>query len=213
MKNSILVILLLFSYSCSNKDQEQFWFLEKDQDFPRVKNIFEKHVDFFPEKDKVDWTISTWSLNPDVEYNLKVAFGLDNESFKIEKERLTQLSIATYYADNDSLLVLNRFSTHENYGYPDKSEIKPELIAQDWVNDYLPVPNFWNFSRYQTNNTVSRLPNDFKIYVFEAKPGIHIDKQRLVKGGYMPEKWKHGYSKGVAISEERREIIYWVIIW
>jgi len=213
MRNSIFLILLFLCFSCSNKDQEQFWFLEKDHNYSRVKNIFEKHVDFFPEKDKVNWIISTWSLNPDVEYNLKVAFGLDNENFKKEKERLDQLSIATYYADNDSLLVLNRFSTHENYGYPDKSEINTELIEQDWFNDYLPVPNFWNFSRYETNNTVSRLPSDFKIYVFEAKPGIHFDKQKLVTGGYMPEKWKHGYSKGVAISQERREIIYWVIIW
>ncbi len=31
--------------------------------------------------------------------------------------------------------------------------------------------------------------------------------------GHMPEEWKHGYSKGVAINKEKKEAIYWIEIW
>ncbi len=210
---TVLIITLIIGFSCTNRNQDQFWFLEKDIDYNRVKNVFAKYVSFFPEKGNSKRLNCTWSLNPDVEYNLKVVFAYDDVSFEEEKKRLENLAIAKYLANNDSLLVLNRFSTIENYGYPDNSEIKIELIEQEHFDDFMPIPNFSNFSTHQTNNTVCKLPEDFTIYVLDSKSGIFLEEKQLTKGEYMPENWKHGYSKGAALSDKSNEMIYWVIIW
>ncbi|MFP4380547.1 MAG: hypothetical protein ACLFUS_08600 [Candidatus Sumerlaeia bacterium] len=46
-------------------------------------------------------------------------------------------------------------------------------------------------------------PDDYRIFIYDAKPykqeGEHI--------------WNHGYSKGVAVSKERNEVIYWAESW
>ena len=213
MKNAILIILLITSISCNDKRIDKFWFLEIDQDYNRVKGVFENYVDFFPKESNCYSLNCTWSLDQTDEYNLKVVFEFNDEMFNEEKRKIEEDAIAKYLAGNDSVLVLNRFSTNKNYGYPDKSEIERELIEQDHFKEFKPIPNFSNFSAYNTNTTVCKLPKDFSIYVLESKPGIFLKENQLTDGEYMPKVWKHGYSKGVAISSKRKEMIYWVIIW
>jgi hypothetical protein len=29
----------------------------------------------------------------------------------------------------------------------------------------------------------------------------------------MPKQWQNGYSKGIAISKEKRTVVYWTVIW
>jgi hypothetical protein len=214
MKSFIsIIVMLLISLLCTNKSQEQFWFLEKDKNYKRVRDIFAKYVDFFPGEDSSNCVNCTWSLNPDVEYNLKVVFSFEDNMFEVAKRRVEDHSVAKYAADNDSLLVLNIFSTNENYGYVEKNEINSGLIEQDYFDNLIPVPNFSNLSSFQTNSTVCKLPEDFEIFVLDSKSGNYLDKTLLTDGRYMPSFWKHGYSKGVAVSHERKIIIYWVIIW
>ena len=209
----LLIITLLISFSCTNREKNYFWFLDKDIDYKRVESVFIEYISFFPKKGDAENLNTTWSLNPDVEYNLKVLFSYDNLSFKEKKAWLENLSVAKYEASNDSLFVLNRFSSDKNYGYPNKNEVKRGLISQKYFDDLLPIPNFSNFSSIYTNTTVCKLPEDFIIYVLNAKSGVFLEEEQLTKGKYMPKNWIHGYSKGVAVSSHRNEMIYWVIIW
>lgn len=208
----ILLTLLLFM-ACSDQNNNEFWFLEKDENFIRIKDSFQNYISFFPKEGEAKCTINTWSLNPGREFNIKSVFEYDVELFYQVQSRFKESSIAEYKSNQECLLVLNRFSTHKNYGYPKESEINKNLIDLDCYNDLFPIPNFSNFSAYQTEMTSSKLHEDFIIYVLEAQPGEFLEKNDLTNNKFMPEKWNHGFSKGVALNEEEKLIIYWTIIW
>ena len=85
-------------------------------------------------------------------------------------------------------------------------------INDDCYNNLFPIPNFWQ-SKFYNNESECNLEKGFKIYVLDSKPGIYVEEKYLSKYAYLPKKWEHGFSKGVAISEEQMAIIYWVIAW
>lgn len=205
---------LLSMCSCLNKDQDRLWFIEKDKNYNRIEIIFKDKVDFFPKEENASCLNSTWNLNPVEEYNVKIAFDFKNEDvFNQIRNKLKECSIAEYLSSADELLVLNRFTTNKNYGYPDSDEINEDLIDVEGYRDLYPVPNFSNFTEYQSDATHCKLSDDFIILVLDAKPGKFLNEDNLTQGKYMPVDWKNGYSKGVAVSEKRKIIIYWVIIW
>ncbi|WP_430815604.1 hypothetical protein [Carboxylicivirga sp. RSCT41] len=57
------------------------------------------------------------------------------------------------------------------------------------------------------------VPSDTKIYVHEAKNGSFWKVDADVYRPETMDEWKHGYSKGTAISKERNIILYWFIVW
>lgn len=121
--------------------------------------------------------------------------------------------IAKYRSNDTCLLIANRFASLNNYSFNIKLSHGDSLkINQLCYEGKYPIPNFWH-NDYTTNKTECKLPEDFNIYVEDAKPGNYLVSDLLTDGRYMPDKWKNGYSKGIAISEERGIIIYWVIVW
>jgi hypothetical protein len=54
--------------------------------------------------------------------------------------------------------------------------------------------------RNSANNGFAPLPPDFQVYVLDAKD-------------LTPGTWNHGYSRGVAVSQKRSEVIYWLEDW
>jgi len=208
-----LFIAIAVLTGCSSHNHDNFWFLEKDHNYNRVKEIFREYVDYFPERESANCINETWSLDPSNEYNLKIAFSFSNDIFNKIKDTLKAESIAEYLPNEDCLLILNRFTTNSNYGYINENEIDLNLIDLQCYENKYPIPNFSNFSKYQTEKTDCKLKTDFTIYVLESRTGIFLDDKNLPESKFMPEKWEHGYSKGVAISEEREIIIYWIIIW
>lgn len=82
-------------------------------------------------------------------------------------------------------------------------------------NDSIPVPHFRGVLSMLENKYIqgSKLPEDFKIYVIEAKRGKYIVDSLLVNDTVVPEPWEHGFSRGVAISEERLKVVVWLSIW
>lgn len=75
-----------------------------------------------------------------------------------------------------------------------------------------PVPNFYLEDWSETTKNPTQLDN-FKLFVLEAKSGVFMDSIKLPNGLYTPKGWKHGYSKGVALSPDTNEVIYWADIW
>jgi len=74
-----------------------------------------------------------------------------------------------------------------------------------------PIPYF-DIDEFSGENW-SGLSNDFKLYILGAESGTFINEKYLEECECLPDKWKHGYSKGIAISEERWVAIYWIVVW
>lgn len=87
-----------------------------------------------------------------------------------------------------------------------------QTIEKKCIGNMFPIPNFIDYPKVSPTDTFA-LGNSFTIYILEAKPGIHFDKYDLRPFDHMPNKWKNGYSKGMALSETQRTVIYWGLIW
>ncbi len=126
------------------------------------------------------------------------------------------LSSTTYSAnDSNLLLIFSYCDVMEIDGdiYRDQETPERQALVKHNVTmaNSLPVPLF-EIDEYK-GNTMSGLPKNFKLYVLDAKPGKYIDEKHLQECDCLPEKWKHGYSKGVALSDEKQVVIYWIIVW
>lgn len=64
---------------------------------------------------------------------------------------------------------------------------------------------YWNY--------VHIIPSDLKVYVMKAEAGNFWKEDCKEIRPNSLEKWKNGYSKGVAISEEKKIMIYWTMVW
>lgn len=121
-------------------------------------------------------------------------------------------ALAVYPADESCLFVVNRFAHNSSKGVMYNrynSEMERPASCSD---DYLPVPNFWEKTK-ATLTTPSRLPKDFTIYVLEANKATIGKELNSRWERWMPDDWKNGYSKGIAINKNSKEVLYWTIMW
>lgn len=218
MSNIFKYKALLFIITCISISgcitDNILWFVNKDKNYERINKVFNKYVDFFPSSEEAYSLNTTWSLSSEDEYNIKAVFKFKDKSlFHQINEEIKSNSVIKYKADEECLLVLNRFTTNSNYGYPSNSEVIDSLINLECYENLYPIPNFSNFDDYQTNKTQCKLSSDFVIYVLDSKLGKFLPKSDITKGKYMPKKWRNGLSRGVALSEKREIAIYWIIIW
>lgn len=122
----------------------------------------------------------------------------------------------TYKATDSSLLLIFDYcdvieidgDIFRNQEPPERQALAKHNVA---TATSLPVPLF-EINKYQAN-TISGLGEDFNLYILDAKPGKYLDDKYLQECECLPEKWKHGYSKGVAMSDEQKVIIYWIVVW
>ena len=141
-------------------------------------------------------------------------FSIFNYDSKLKP--LLSKSIAVYPANQECLYVIDPFRTREN-------EFSKYPLAQDTVLfdrytqkcyfELYPIPNFYMYYSDEDKKDKFRLPEDFKIYVIEAKQGLFHQEKFLLGDNNLPYPWTHGYSKGFAASNKRKTIIYWFIIW
>ena len=66
------------------------------------------------------------------------------------------------------------------------------------VKDHQGLPS--DMFRDATNTTVAVLPEDFQVFVLDAKTDSDPP-------------WENGYSYGIAVNEKLSEVIYWVEDW
>lgn len=140
------------------------------------------------------------------EYDVKVS-DIKNLRKKIIKE-----AIQNYKSKDSCFLIVNRFETEETYSKFEVVEINDSLIDKHCNENLLPIPNFIA-SNYPKNKNDLNLDDSFEIFVLESKPGKHFKNFDVQPSLQMPKKWKNGFSKGIAISEKNRVVIYWSIIW
>lgn len=83
------------------------------------------------------------------------------------------------------------------------------LQCKDSV-DVTPIPNF--------SFCIKKYPKDFfknlNLSILDTNPGKYLNDEYLTKKDVgLPEKWRHGFSKGIAINKEEDIGIYWIEIW
>ncbi|WP_405348826.1 hypothetical protein [Ruminobacter amylophilus] len=62
----------------------------------------------------------------------------------------------------------------------------------------------------------SILPSDLVVYVIDAQPGNFWRNKELADKEprpVLPEKWKHGYSRGIGVSRSCERVCWWVMAW
>lgn len=75
-----------------------------------------------------------------------------------------------------------------------------------------PIPTFYH-ERQNLKIESKFLSDDFVLYLIDAKEGIYLPEYALIKDKCPIERWAHGYSRGIAISNERKLAIFWLEIW
>lgn len=154
--------------------------------FPPGHTDIYHQVDFFPGKNiPHSGAYSRWTIT------------LDKQEIRSLVTRYSLESMGSY--------------SHSEYDcfVCDYAEINPLYRVDCSINDY-PIPNF-HWIRKKLKLKGNFLSSDFLIYVLEAKQGNFLDNEMLIESPC--SEWRHGYSKGIIISEERGLVIFWVEIW
>lgn len=216
MKKRICTILLIFfilSSSCQNKG---FLIDNNNNNFEKYKANFDKTlINHFPDEiiyPNVNIVSNTNRKKNDIGLLLYEYDVNDKEINKI-RNKFSNAALAIYESKDSCFLIVNRFETDDSYTNFHNVAIQDSLdVDKECARELYPIPNFIS-SNYSKNRGGLKLDDSFKIYVLEAKTGSHFKQFELPPSSQMPKKWANGYSKGIAISEKNRAIIYWSIIW
>ncbi len=135
-------------------------------------------------------------------------------------------------AINDTIIYTTNYFSDNNF-IIDIPELKRSLFPVEKCNKYyrdeMPIPYFENYDfglgektvlkkqikgePRPRSHTVYVVPEDLKVYVIAAQAGnfwkFDCNENRPETLG----KWKHGYSKGIAISDKTNKVVFWVIVW
>jgi len=187
---------------------------ELNDKYVKTKAFFENSmVNNFPNHLNEDCVTFSESLSPEfgnLEFIL-INRVKDVQLLKMKSESKAK-SIGIYNASDSCLLVVNRFVNRDNFYKINPTSFDLKLINRDCYNKLYPIPNFWH-NDFTTDSTDCKLPIDFDIYVLYANKGKFFKDKYSTEGSFMPETWRNGFSKGIAISEKRKIIIYWLVIW
>ncbi len=212
---AIAFLIIATVASCSNNNQNSMFLQEINKDYQKGMQRFNKeYVSHFPKEIDDDKFIS-WNESVSPEFDM-IRLTLFNKTDEKELKKIRkkyEKSIGIYSASENCLLVVNRFANSQNNGIiTTLNDTEKEMINKDCYVDKYPIPNFWH-NQFSTESTECRLPEDFTIFVIDAKSGIYLPEDKLSNGKHMPDSWKHGYSYGICISEKQNVIIYWVVMW
>ena len=209
-----LILIMIIGCSGSKiKPDKRLMMIEQviDKEYHERKDFFKKEfVNHFPEKLHSNYITFTDCESPEGGPLTLRLINKINEEQSITK--LIEKAMVHYAADDSCLLIVNRFATKDRFYKIVLSAKEKDIVNKNCYNDKVPIPNFWD-SKIFSNTTDTRLPADFIIYVLDYKAGKFASNNLLTDGGFMPKKWKNGYSKGLAVSEKQKIIIYWIEIW
>ena len=213
MINKYIVALLVFCFfGCDKKNERGYQYDSFGQEYvEKLVKFPNALIAHFP---KEILSPAKYSSGFDSKYNsVYMELNLKPDTKEIDSIviALNKEAKVKYSAMDSCILIANRFTKMDNEGY--ENSYKSELARpNNCSSNYLPIPNFWN-SEFKSIEINNRLTEDFEIFVSDAKSGVYWDDLHRNSGRYMPDEWKKGYSRGVAISKKEGVVIYWLIIW
>ena len=143
-----------------------------------------------------------------------------NQEYPIIRSSVDSLAKAVYNTNDSTLLLV--------FDYLDKVEadgrvfddtatpLEKELAHRNKnTSKSLPVPLFSDETgAIYTSITYSGFRDGFKLYVLDADYGFFLPRNKLSDSSVcLPKKWKHGYSRGVALNDQTKEAVYWIVVW
>ncbi|SHI95037.1 hypothetical protein [Algibacter luteus] len=196
MRKSIYLILIILLVSCTDRRTE----LEKQflENYANGIGTFSRDLTgHFPSELKEEKKLSV--SYPSGVYaigmaNMIFSHQVDSMEFNKVKRKL-ELNKIKSYKPTDSIFII----VGDTINYSEK------------LNG-IPIPNFDSYERDFGMNS-KYLPEYHKIYVFESKTGKYLQEENLSSGKNLPEKWKNGYSRGIATNEKENELVYWLYVW
>ncbi|ATP58026.1 hypothetical protein CPT03_16910 [Pedobacter ginsengisoli] len=219
MKNATLFLILftlnIFCIGCSPDSSIS---ATGEMYYQKYKNNFDKKfIDHFPAKSTQSGSFAAAFSSLEQKKNnislMLYQYGVKTEEIQNLNNKFKKLAIAKYRSSDSCLSIINRFETTETDENQKMPVIDMSLLNNGcYINKY-PIPNFVNYENYNRDRAL-RLDDAFVIYVLECKK-VDSWKAKFNMGPniQMPENWKNGYSKGVAISQQNQTVIYWTVIW
>ncbi len=217
----ILFITTITFTSCNvntfERKKNNLFYLDE---FKTYKNGLFNH---FPEKKPAGFILSYYNSNVKLvdscfgPINYVLASGYYQAKYDSLKNHFNTLAKESFYPNDTSVLLVFPYCdvsvSLDGYVVRNLETKKKKELARHnrTIQNAIPIPMF-EINEFQAS-TFSGLPDDFKIYVLDAQSGKYMGYKYLQDCVCLPKKWKHGFSKGVALSDKRKVIIYWVTVW
>ena len=199
-----LIFLLVFVFlvsSCLNMIDP-----ENQARYIESYNSFDKSlVDHMPKKLPNNLTNHSWApLKHITEYGqyAEISVTLLYPKRKLQEIKESFIKNAKYVgASNDSCFVIV-----ETIG-----RIANSQHDSIYCNELIPVSQnaLYNYE----SEEVSERKSNIELVVLDFESGIFVDSDKLKPRESMPAGLKNGYSKGLAIDNNKQTIKYWLIIW
>jgi hypothetical protein len=106
------------------------------------------------------------------------------------KQRIINSNLAKYSPDDTTLLIIGDTNNYQN------------------IQSGVPVPCF-----KEIGFDNCRLTNDYLLYIYDSQPGKYLRSEQLTNNPNLPQEWRNGYTKGLAINSDKSEVIFWMSIW
>ncbi len=195
----IFVSILLMSWGCDIKNPGYY-----NSDWARISKDFnDSLLTHFPQNVKGSYYFTTTFPVKCKESNrcgVILAIPTDSESYKSHIP--TSVTSTIEYKNSDPcIIIINGQKTVD--------------IEQRYEDSLRIVPNI---KRLITEcKTCSEIRNEqlseFSYYLVDNQPGIFIEEKYLSEREDLPQIWKNGFSKGIAINQSKTLVIYWLEIW
>jgi len=202
MKTSYILIIIIFVFYCCTT---------KTHNYPNIDKCLQKFenkfISHFPYDDR--FVLQSYECSyPEISDDLNLGVWLIArykfiaDIDKIFNELESNYIKKCFYSDSCNLILPKRY-------YSDYKIEDAKITACSNKEELVPIPLFHQ-EKYDLN--LDSL-NDYTLYVLSAEPGKFINHNLLLKEGYMPDNWAHGYSKGTAINNNNKDAIFWIEIW
>ncbi len=220
----ITVLATIFINSCQSqpiKNEFRIQFKDDIDLFPvDITNHFPKSFDsnYFSYTTNVNEIANKKAFGGFIPITFYLTCKYTKSEFTILKDSINDLCINTISALDTNILLIFSYFEEDNYFPFQAMEYNPGIESESLKThnkfnaDKFPLPVF-NIIDYKDTTTITRLRKDFVIYGIEAKPGKFQQSNYLSNSEYLPDKWRHGFSRGYAISNKEFVIVYWLVIW
>jgi hypothetical protein len=181
----------------------------------------------FPEKIKnrnIFFEVNPPYCPPPPTYKCSAQFGdvylnVSKTDYKKDFKKILNGNIlyTTNYFDNNNIII-NLTELRRN--------IFPIKKCNKYFPDKFPIPYFESYDfglgvqkeKKKVDgkvyyNYIHTIPEDLKVYIIEARAGNFWKFDCKENRPETLGKWKHGYSKGVAVSDKYDRVAFWVIVW
>ena len=219
MKKTLIIIGLCFFFAGCNQN-------EKEKDYMEWR-LGEASKSYKEDLNKLEIPAKLLSHFPAEITKLPIMLRIPGAEISNEIIRTVLYEFDVERSKIDSIVAILESKKVQNYLPSDSNLIvikQKVLRKEDYkkVEVIHPIPFFETYSFSHPEDVVktediysetskSGLSKDFKIYVLESEKGKYW--KGLEPANYMPKEWENGYSKGIAINEKNKTIIYWVVIW